>query len=66
MMEYMVEATEAERRAELAKCRLAREATAGTGRSSWLRRIMGGRAQARARRERSAASAAGHSLSISE
>jgi len=65
-MEYMVEAIEAERRAELAKCRLAREATAGNARSSWLTRIIGGRDQARARRERNAASAAGHSLSMSE
>lgn len=65
-MEYLVDATEAERRAELAKCLLAQEAAAGNPRSPWLSRLFGGRDQTRARRERKAASAAGHSLSMSE
>ncbi len=66
LTEYLAIAIHEERRSELAKCRLGAEAARLNGHRSWLSKIGQGRRQARASRERSAASAAGHSLSTIE
>ena len=66
MIDYLVEATQAERSAELARCVLAREALAANPRTTWWSRLTRRRNQTRARRARSSASAAGHSLSMTE
>jgi hypothetical protein len=68
LMEYLVEATMAERNAELQRFRLQRAALEGMPRGSWL----GGFWPARGLRqpsesfERSARSTSGHSLSMME
>ena len=68
LMEYLVEATMAERNAELQRFRLQRAALEGMPRGSWL----GGLWPARGLRqpsesfERSARSTTGHSLSMME
>jgi len=68
LMEYLVEAAMAERKAELQRFRLQREALDGMPRSSWL----GGMWPARGMRQsseslaRSARSTSGHSLSMME
>ena len=67
LMEYLAEATVIERRAELERCALAEAALAlHPRRRSWLARLVPGWSQPRASRSRSAASAAGHSLSMME
>ena len=65
LMELLALATLAERRAELARCRLAEEALETRQRHSWSARLFGRTAQ-RANRARSIRSASGHSLSMME
>jgi len=65
LMEYLAEATIAERRSQFAACALGAEAARLNGRG-WFARVRKPQSYERASRSRSAASTAGHSLSMME
>ncbi|MBK6563080.1 MAG: hypothetical protein IPI33_09065 [Dehalococcoidia bacterium] len=66
LTEYIASILLAERRAEILQLQLAAEAERLNGRQGWLSRLTRRPDSTQARRARSAASAAGHSLSMME
>ncbi|MGE3073167.1 MAG: hypothetical protein AB7N24_03675 [Dehalococcoidia bacterium] len=64
--EYLAEVIQEERLAELSRCRISTAAAHESGYVPWFAKLLTKRRQARASRARSAASAAGHSLSMME